>query len=138
MDNSIGDDGGEYGGRRPPTMDRRPYAGAFRIEPQNPYATIPKGGRLGKCGSLGMMGSDYSQVTPALGCEKPEPPPFCAPFSLGGGTTRKNWVAAGTSIYPRKGTPSKFWVAGADGHQSGLGTSAKRQPQKPVTAQHPP
>ena len=33
---------------------------------------------------------------------------------------------------------AKFWVAGVDGHRSWLGAPAQRQPQQPVTTQHPP
>ena len=35
-----------------------PYAGAWRTVNQTPYSIIPRGGPLGKIGSLDMMGAD--------------------------------------------------------------------------------
>ena len=38
--------------------------------------------------------------------------------------------------FSHRGEPlAKFWVAGADGHQSGSGAPAQGKPQQPVTAQ---
>ena len=47
-------------------------------------------------------------------------------------------VLAGTQISPGRENPSKFWVAGANGHRSVSGAPAQGQPHQPVTSQHPP
>ena len=63
------------GSRRPPTMVGRPRAGAWRIIIQNPYATTPRGGTLGKIGSLGMMGADDGRSHPCRDATNLSPPP---------------------------------------------------------------
>ena len=47
-------------------------------------------------------------------------------------------AAARTRISLCRGNPSKFWVAGADEHQSRSGAPAQGKPQQHVTARHPP
>ena len=76
------------GSVRPPTMVWRPCAGAWRTVPQNPYATTPRGGPLGKFGSPGMMGDDDGRAPPHRYATNlnppPPPPPPLTPYLLGG------------------------------------------------------
>ena len=73
------------GGRRPPTMVGRPCAGAWRTGPQTPYAITPRGGPLGKFGSLGMMGAYDGRAPPRRDATNLNPPPPpCTPSPLGG------------------------------------------------------
>ena len=81
-----------------------------------------------------MMDDDDDRAPPRRDATNLTPPLHT--FPRRGGTLIKIGAAAGTRISPRRGTPGKFWVAGADGHQSGSGAPAQGQPQQPVTAQH--
>ena len=63
------------GGGRPPTMVGRPHAGARRTGTQTPYTTTPRGGILGKFGSLGMMGDDDGRAPPRRDATNLTPPP---------------------------------------------------------------
>ena len=71
------------GSRRPPTMDGRPHAGAWRTGPQ-PHTPLPQGrGPLGKFGFPGMMGADDGWAAPRRDVTNLTPPPRTLP-PLGG------------------------------------------------------
>ena len=82
------------------------------------------------------MGADDDRAPSRRDATKLTPPlPHTVPL---GGEPQKILAAAGTRISPERGTPSKFWVAGADGHIPGSGTPAKGQPHQPFTTRNTP
>ena len=98
------------GGGRPPTMNGRTHAAAWRTVPQTPYATTPMGGPLGKFGSLGMMGDDDGRAPLHRDATNLTPPRHTFPHK--GGPLEKNLLQPGHAFIPRGEPLAKFGSSG--------------------------
>ena len=81
-----------------------------------------------------MMGDDDGLAPLLRDATNMTPPPLYTFLPRGGPIEKMS--ADITRIYTRRVTPSKFWVARADVHQSGSCAPAQGQPQQPVTVRH--
>ena len=96
----------------------------------------PRGGNPWQnFGSLGQMDTDQGRAQLCMGNHNN---PSLHNTPPRGGTPSNFFPRPGHKFSHRGETLAKCWVIGADGHRSGSGAPVQGQPQKSVTAQHPP